>query len=400
MRPWCLIEVLEATRKGIPIVIVTMANGGFTFEKARRFVNQLEEGMATLNPSGFELLRQLVGVDLTELKEACLRALEANEHAQLVFSAHAGDNAMIAVMKDVVERMAEVTGRSVAWTGDKKSPCSPRRLKRHTTHSKTCTMSLPASSASIDEEDGAGAEIADEEEDEGTSDTKGRAFFVCCARADAIVQARILRSELEMRLGHGCVVGGSSSSAGLIADCSAIIVLLTRRLPTDPNALFEIWSALQVRLPIITVVVSGAGYSFEEAASSFAKLPTALERAQPGSMEQLQQRLPEGSDIAAVGHVLQASVTAIIAIPWAPQNGTNHMDAVVRDILQRAPQQTRRSGILHRMKPSTPAAMIRTMKSSSTSSTPVMKGGRAALRSADVRSMGQISPAVAVVHCD
>jgi len=403
MRPWCLIEVLEATRQGIPIVIVTMANGGFTFEKARHFVNQLEEDMATLNPSGFELLRQLVGIDLTELKEACRRALDANEHAPLVFSAHAGDNAMIAVMKDVVERMAEVTGRSVTWMGDKKGPSSPRRLKRATTHSKPC-VSLPASSSSIDEGQGGGTESADEEEYEDTADAKGRAFFVCCARADAIVQARILRSELEMRLGHGCVVGGSSSSAELLADCSAIVVLLTKRLPTDPNALFEIWSALQLNLPIVTVIVSGAGYSFEEAAATFAELPMALERARPGSSEQLLQRLPKGSDVAAIGHVLQASVTAIIAIPWAPHNGMNHMDAVVGDILQRVPQHTRRSGILSKMKPSSSAPMLRMIKSSSTSSTAVTKGGRVALRSKgsreDMKSMGQSSPAVAVVHCD
>eukprot|EP00966_Prymnesium_polylepis_P185201 4292401-Prymnesium_polylepis.1 len=34
LRPWCLIELLEASRKGIPIIIVQIANGGFDVAEA------------------------------------------------------------------------------------------------------------------------------------------------------------------------------------------------------------------------------------------------------------------------------------------------------------------------------------------------------------------------------
>eukprot|EP00966_Prymnesium_polylepis_P099256 2298738-Prymnesium_polylepis.2 len=116
-RPWCLLELLEASRRGTPIVVVQMSNAGFTFAEARSFAVNLEEHMEKWNASGLKLLRQHVGVDLSKLRDAVLRLLDTNEHCPLYFNTHAGDSAMVAMMKDIVERMAEATGQSLTWSG-------------------------------------------------------------------------------------------------------------------------------------------------------------------------------------------------------------------------------------------------------------------------------------------
>jgi len=92
--------------------------------------------------------------------------------------------------------------------------------------------------------------------------------FVCCSRLDGIRHARVLRSELSVKIGRGCAIGGGTDTATFIQASELFIVLLSKELPTDTNAIFEIWLALQLGLPIVTVVITGAGYDFEAAATA------------------------------------------------------------------------------------------------------------------------------------
>eukprot|EP00966_Prymnesium_polylepis_P045838 1060901-Prymnesium_polylepis.1 len=73
----------------------------------------MEQRMETINPSGLALLHANIGVDLTGLKTSCQRALAMNRGSTLAFDPHAGDNMMLAAMKDVVESMGSATGRTV-----------------------------------------------------------------------------------------------------------------------------------------------------------------------------------------------------------------------------------------------------------------------------------------------
>jgi hypothetical protein len=75
-RPWCLIELLEAKRKEIPIVVVEIAGRGVDRKEARAFVTGLEAEMAR---PGLKLLHTLIGPDLGELQEACLQMLDLDE---------------------------------------------------------------------------------------------------------------------------------------------------------------------------------------------------------------------------------------------------------------------------------------------------------------------------------
>ncbi|KAL1511659.1 hypothetical protein AB1Y20_004949 [Prymnesium parvum] len=118
-RPWCLLELLEVAREGIPVVMIQMANSQLPFEEARKFILNLESEMKRMNPAGLEFLHQRLGTDLEELKSAVQLALDDNEQYEpIVFGSHAGDNAMVATMKDVVERMAKATGRNIKWKGE------------------------------------------------------------------------------------------------------------------------------------------------------------------------------------------------------------------------------------------------------------------------------------------
>jgi hypothetical protein len=73
-------------------------------------------------------------------------------------------------------------------------------------------------------------------------------------------------------------VGGGPSTAEWIAQSDAVVIVLTKALVTDPDALFEIWTALSLDVPIITVAVVGM-YDFAHAATKFSNLPLALEKA-------------------------------------------------------------------------------------------------------------------------
>eukprot|EP00966_Prymnesium_polylepis_P258584 5972600-Prymnesium_polylepis.1 len=128
MRPWCLIELLEASRKGIPIVIVRMSGRGFDFGDARAHMLNLEAEMGLIVPSGLALLREHIGQDLSELKKSCLDVLDAQADTSVMFDSQAGDNAMVATMKDVVERMAKATSRSIVWMGPEDAKPSGCRI--------------------------------------------------------------------------------------------------------------------------------------------------------------------------------------------------------------------------------------------------------------------------------
>jgi len=87
-------------------------------------------------------LHEQLGDDLSELTAACTVMLDANSGSPIVFDPNAGDNATVAMMKDVVERMAKDVGQRIKWRGA--NGLAPRtRLKKSTTRSnfaRRCMM--------------------------------------------------------------------------------------------------------------------------------------------------------------------------------------------------------------------------------------------------------------------
>jgi len=366
-RPWCLLELLETKRKRIPVIIVTMANSGFTFDGARLFIEDFEAEMARVNPPGLDFLTQRFGSDMDEIKEAVEKALESNESAQLTFDAHAGDHAMLATMKDVVERMAKDTGRTIKWSGGEdllRGAASSRAASRRNTFCRKETCSKTQLAAFLKDLGGRTSRTSKPSERDSVRKNsltkrirnsltmhreevvvnKGSAVFVCCARRDAVRHARVLRAGLSIKIGRGCAIGGGDATARFIEVSHLCVVLLTKKLLSDPIALHEIWLAVRQKLPLVTCMITGCGYDYDNASALFADLSTGLEKAKPGAAQELQEQLPDGVSVDDVGQTLKSSLTAIIALSWSPAS-RNQLDAVVDDIVASIPKSpTRRRG--------------------------------------------------------
>ena len=366
-RPWCLLELLETWRKGIPVIVVEMASGGFSMQDARHFVAHLEGEMKQLNPKGLELLQTMLGPNLRrgfeELRTAVTAALDANQIDPIVFDSNKGDTALVATMMDVIERISVRTKREIHWTlpeaesfkrlsrvALRKSRASQSRASQSRASKKGRHDSMDEAAPTMTDDLFArhfGARVRD-------IVNKGSAVFVCCSRLDAIKHARVLRSEIAIKLGQDCAIGGGQRTREWLKESRMVVVLLSRKLLTDPRALLEIWTAMEMHLPIVTVLVAGTGYDYEEASNTMTNLERAMEQAGKGSASQLLDELPDGKTVNEVGGRLNSCLTAIIAITWSLTTSKNQTDALVDQILTRMPKRKAvRNFWLHESKQST-----------------------------------------------
>ena len=62
-RPWCLLEILEAKRRGIPVL--TMGLTGLTWDanEMRSYIGSIEERMGTCDPCSLALLQEHLGAE-------------------------------------------------------------------------------------------------------------------------------------------------------------------------------------------------------------------------------------------------------------------------------------------------------------------------------------------------
>ena len=102
-------------------------------------------------------------------------ALDANQGHPIIFSNHAGDEHLLATMKDVVERMASASGRPIKWEGNHFP-----RMKR-TRVSRGCRISMLGRLAcmpqrSVRREEAILADVVS---------NSTRAIFICCSREEA-----------------------------------------------------------------------------------------------------------------------------------------------------------------------------------------------------------------------
>jgi hypothetical protein len=75
-RPWCLLEILEATRHNVPLLLLEMRGSGFVKEEAHAFVTALETELPKHNEQAYQTLVQYLGTNsLAELKAAVLTLL-------------------------------------------------------------------------------------------------------------------------------------------------------------------------------------------------------------------------------------------------------------------------------------------------------------------------------------
>jgi len=308
-RPWCLLEVMHSARLKVPTIIIDIKNSGFDTKQSQHYIDHLEEIMGTDDPSSLELLHEQLGQDLTELKLACTAALasfSAIGKRQLVWNPNASDTELIACLKDIIDEMAAAIGGRLEWKGDVHSNLAHKQHKASAIH-----LTRPA-------------------------------LHVVCNTGEALTEARVLQTELAMRLDRLVSTSNLAGSPDTMThDAEAVAVLLSRHVLHEPDALMEIYNAVQQSKPLLPICLMGRGYDFKDAQAHLGDLEARLG---PQKLVELRQALASltsgvsGSKAVGVDELqatLLATLPRIIAINWEPEGGKNQLDAAVATVLAR-----------------------------------------------------------------
>ena len=310
-RPWCLLEIVHGARLNVPIIIIDIKNGSFDAEESQHFVDDLEVTMGANDPSGLELLHEHLGPDLTELKAACtavLRAFTENGKKKLSWNPNATDTELIACLKDIVDEMGAATGNKLEW-----------KSNAHSGHARKQHKPSAAQSARP-------------------------ALRLICNVHEALNEARVLQTELAMRLDRlvSTSVPNFTGAPDMMAHTTeAVAVLLTRHVLHEPAALVEVFAAIQDAKPIVPVCLMGHGYDFKDAQAHLSELETRLG---PRKLAELREGLcalssgtPDAKavSIGELQAALLATLPRIIAVNWEPQGGKHQLDSTVTNVLAR-----------------------------------------------------------------
>ena len=307
-RPWCLLEVMHSARLKVPTIIIGIKNSGFDAKQSQHYIDHLEEIMGTDDPSSLELLHEQLGQDLTELKlasTAALASFSAIGKRQLVWNPNASDTELIACLKDIIDEMAAAIGGRLEWRGDVHSNRGHKQRKPSATRS-----TRPA-------------------------------LHVVCNTGEVLTEARVLQTELAMRLDRLVSISNASSPDTVTHDAEAVAVLLSRHVLHQPDALMEIYNAVQQRKPLLPICLMGRGYDFKDAQAHLGDLEARLGPQKLVELRQALASLTSGTSGAKVVGVyelqaaLLATLTRIIAINWEPEGGKNQLDAAVATVLAR-----------------------------------------------------------------
>ena len=354
-RPWCLLEIVHSARLNVPIIIIDIKNGGFDASASQSFVDDLEEKMSYDDPSGLELLHEHMGSDLTELKLACTAAIRTfTGKKQLSWNPNASDSELVACLKDIVDEMAAAVGSTLEWKGDV-----------HSTHSVKQHKSVAHSTRP--------------------------ALHLVCNVNEALNEARVLQTELAMRLDRLVSTSVPSSTGGLdmIAhDTEAMVVLLTKQVLHEPAALMEVYDAVQQAKPIVPICIFGRGYNFKEAQVHLSELETRMDPQKLAKLRMGLEMLSSGApdnkpvSIGELQAALLATLPRIIAVNWEPQGGKHQLDAAVTNVLGRLHAQQAEAPALKKtvlkVAPALRLAQAVRLASSSSTAAPASSSPRAA----------------------
>ena len=308
-RPWCLLEVVHSARLKVPTIIVEIRNSGFDAKESQRYIDNLEETMGTDDPSSLELLHEHLGQDLTELKAACAAVLTSltENGKRLSWNPNASDAELIACLKDITDEMAAAIGSKLEWKSNVPSNLSHKQQRKPTTAHVTCP-----------------------------------ALHLVCNTGEVLTEARVLQTELAMRLDRLVSISNSAGSKDTVAhSAEALAVLLSKHVLHEPAALMEIYDAVQRGKPILPICLIGRAYDFKDAQAHLGDLEGRLG---PQKLVQLRQALASlasdypGSKSATICELqaaLLATLPRIIAVNWEPEGGKHQLEATVTSVLVR-----------------------------------------------------------------
>lgn len=104
-----------------------------------------------------------------------------------------------------------------------------------------------------------------------------------------------------------------------VANSACLLLVQTKSVLTRPWCLLEIFEAVRLSIPIVTVLIDGGGYDFAEAAHFLQNLEAELELANPGALKELRERLEKrGFKVETLAHALSNVLPSIISVGQVP----------------------------------------------------------------------------------
>eukprot|EP00966_Prymnesium_polylepis_P056162 1299217-Prymnesium_polylepis.1 len=347
-RPWCLIEIFEASKSGTPMVFVSVAGKGFSIKQAREEMASLEETLLRFNPGGVEeldnyfLSRTSVErhgqVGFSALQNMILQALPEDDESLLSLNLHLTDNHVIADVVDLVDEMASKLDIDLAWDRRftmqthtrhigflRRGSASPKtdqlaeesslsHMRRAAVQRKfnraRMVLGLAAqklSDSALSQTSLRGTDRTAVDRPRAVSAVRTRrrlvlkekeGFFIAHCRADAGRDAETLARLLQDSFKNTV----SLNPAGNCVDIRAIleqnvlkrkflVLMLTKNVLTRPWVLLEVFWAIKEGTAIIPINVVGAGYDFGVGKKLLSDLSNQLQKHDLGALEELHRVL-------------------------------------------------------------------------------------------------------------
>ena len=242
-----------------------------------------------------------------------------------------GIGAAIAIIFRLYELLTKPRLKEMESDDPKAIAQHPNAIARQPRRPSQDLISL--SSRSLLSDKGADSHRSDE------SEPKPAAYvaFVSHVKAEAAMEARFLKTELESMFGR-CVFLDSDDLRDLsrlvdhVTESSCIIVVQTESVLTRPFCLLELSAAVREGVPIIGVTIEGRAnrYSFEESNDFLMHLDTELDLRTPGASETLAKFGIE--DLRDLAYRLSSTVPLIISVSLNVGGSSNMLKAAVADL--------------------------------------------------------------------
>ena len=170
--------------------------------------------------------------------------------------------------------------------------------------------------------------------------TEHSALHIACNCGEALNDARVLQTELAMKLGKLVSLPGD---ADVIYDANAVAVLLTKSALHDPATLVSAYHAVINGKPLLPVCLIGRGYDHKTAPAQLAALDTSLEA---DKLRELEALLADEADlegnvatVESLKATLSSTLPQIIAVNWEPEAGKNQLEAAIVGLVARLKKQ-------------------------------------------------------------
>ena len=336
-RPWCMMELWEAHRRKVPLVIFSISGKGWSPDEARTMIETLDDPQGQLqqiNPWCMDEVRKHLksqGVhDIEVLKDALLDYLDLRGEGvvpSMEFEPWGTDNKIVSTMVDLINEMANVTGRPPLDWHD------PLR------HGRAYRREDEAAGKGRLSKGGWGRSKS---KDFGGFQPSNAPTMLLLHSRDSMgcSAARALHAEVTRitEKGHAKWVPALASAEedcwlGELSNAAAVVLLQTEAVLREPGVLVQLIEAQQRGVPTLCVAVVGGGYDFAKVAPQLNRIQFELSGA---SLEAFaRQTAHHQCTPRRLGKLLAQVIPFIISQQFNPNASETAVEAAVLDLVAR-----------------------------------------------------------------